>query len=181
MNQRVPALFIIGFLANIFFFNLVKAQDEVELSGDLLRIALPAMALGLTYANDDQDGRCRFYKTLLATATITYGLKLTVEKQPPNDNGESSFPSGHASIAFASAAFMERRYGLQYGLPAYLVAGYVGYSRVASDNHYVEDVLAGAAIGICTAYYFTIIPDSAIQIIPTFSRYNYGLQAILRW
>jgi len=181
LNQRVLILFVIGFWANLLFFNLVEAQDKVELSGDLLRIALPVMALGMTYAHDDQDGRYRFYKTLLATAAITYGLKLTVAKKPPDGNGESSFPSGHASIAFAGAAFMERRYGWQYGLPAYIAAGYVGYTRVVSDNHYVEDVLAGAAIGVCTAYYFTISQDNVIQVVPTFSRHGCGLQMRLTW
>ena len=46
-----------------------------------------------------------------------------------------------------AATFIQQRYGWQYGLPAYVAASYVGYTRVASDQHYLEDVLAGAAIG----------------------------------
>jgi len=77
-----------------------------------------------------------------------------VKKKRPNGGGKS-FPSGHTSSAFQGASFVHQRYGLKYALPAYLGAAYVGYSRVKSDNHHVEDVIAGAALGIVTNLYFT--------------------------
>ena len=33
-------------------------------------------------------------------------------------------------------------------MPAFLLAGFVGYSRVKSLNHFADDVLAGASIDI---------------------------------
>lgn len=36
-----------------------------------------------------------------------------------------------------------------------MAATYVGYSRVASDNHYTHDVVAGAAVGIASSYFLT--------------------------
>ncbi len=43
---------------------------------------------------------------------------------------------------------MRKRYGWDYGIPAYAAASFVGYSRVESGKHYAHDVVAGAAIGI---------------------------------
>lgn len=66
--------------------------------------------------------------------------------RPNGDN--HSFPSGHATISFASVEFMRKRYGWEYGLPAYALATFVAYSRVAAGRHYAIDVLGGAVTGI---------------------------------
>ena len=50
-------------------------------------------------------------------------------------------------IAFSGATFLQKRYGWSYGLPAYALATFVGYSRVAADRHHWWDCAAGAAIG----------------------------------
>ena len=47
---------------------------------------------------------------------------------------------------------MRKRYGWEYGVPAYIFASFVGYSRVRAHEHYFRDVAAGAAIGIATTY-----------------------------
>ena len=66
-----------------------------------------------------------------------------------------SFPSGHSSVSFASAAFLQRRYGWKVGAPAYAVAAYVGWGRVFAKKHHIWDVVAGGAIGAGCAYIFT--------------------------
>ena len=50
---------------------------------------------------------------------------------------------------------MRERYGWGYGVPAYALASFVGYSRVESRQHYAPDVIAGAAIGILSSCLFT--------------------------
>ena len=103
---------------------------------------------------DDSEGRMQFYKSFAANLVVTYGLKYTVDKKRPN-GADNSFPSGHTSATFQGASFIHRRYGLRYAIPAYVGASFVGYSRVESDNHYVEDVIAGAVIGMASSFYFT--------------------------
>ena len=50
---------------------------------------------------------------------------------------------------------MRKRYGWEYGVPAYAAATFVGYSRVESKQHFTKDVVAGAGIGILSSYIFT--------------------------
>ena len=50
---------------------------------------------------------------------------------------------------------MRKRYGWEYGIPAYAAASFVAYSRVEAREHYPRDVIAGASIGIVSSYIFT--------------------------
>ena len=104
-------------------------------------------------------------KSLISSQIITHSLKYSVNKKRPNGRGSRSFPSGHTSVAFTAAGFMHKRYGFSYGLPAYLAASFVGYSRVESKNHYPDDVYAGALIGIVSAFYFTE-PNPNYRLLP---------------
>ena len=87
---------------------------------------------------------------MLDAAVVNLGytelLKLAVGRERPNGQDEKSFPSGHTS-KLALAAVAERHYGWKLGIPAYLVAGLVGASRIQQDKHYLSDVVAGAALG----------------------------------
>jgi membrane-associated phospholipid phosphatase len=74
-------------------------------------------------------------------------LKVAVGRERPNGQDEKSFPSGHASNAFALAAVVERHYGWKAGIPAYALASAVGVSRLQRNKHYLSDVLAGATLG----------------------------------
>ena len=63
---------------------------------------------------------------------VMHSLKRITNKERPN-GGDYSFPSGHTSAAFTGAGFIEKRYGLKVGIPAYILASYVGWSRVYSN------------------------------------------------
>jgi membrane-associated phospholipid phosphatase len=58
-------------------------------------------------------------------------------------------------MSFSSAEFIYKRYGWEYGLPAYAVAIFITSSRIEADQHYPIDVIGGAAIGIVSSYLFT--------------------------
>ncbi|HAM71880.1 MAG TPA: PAP2 family protein [Verrucomicrobiales bacterium] len=131
-----------------------RGAGATELSGDVLQFALPAAALGLTAWYEDRTGAIEFAESAAATLAVTYTLKYTVSERRPN-GGAHSFPSGHTSISFASAEFMRKRYGWEYGVPAYAAATWVAYSRVASRQHHTYDVVAGGAIGILSSYLLT--------------------------
>lgn len=151
-----------------------EEQREVGRAGDTLQYVIPVAALAMTFLLDREDGRPGFlglnldgddflhlndsprHDLALALGRsffITQGLKFAVNEKRPN-GGSHSFPSGHTSFAFTGAEFIRKEYGWKWGIPAYLLAGYVGYSRVESNAHYTHDVLAGALIGILSNHDF---------------------------
>ncbi|PKH88680.1 phosphatase PAP2 family protein [Colwellia sp. Bg11-28] len=153
----------------------VLAKSSLEKSGDIIHLLLPATALGATLViEDDYEGSWQLIKTGVVSRVAVEGLKYGVDKDRPDDSGDDSFPSGHTADSFAAATFIQQRYGWKWGIPAYIGATFVGYSRVESDKHYLEDVLAGAAIGIISGLYFTE-PYSGITISPTAKSGHYGI------
>lgn len=155
------------------------AKDLLETTGDLLLVAIPAAAYATTFRIDDQEGREQFHYAFLTNAGITYGLKYAIDKKRPNGE-DHSFPSGHTSATFQGAAFLHKRYGFAYAWPAYAGAVITGYSRVQTDHHYVEDVLAGAVIGTLSSFLLTTT-YKGVDIRPVISDDSYGMQFMTRW
>lgn len=83
----------------------------------------------------------------IVNTVLTQGIKVAVNRQRP-DGSHLSFPSGHTSSTFTTATVLERRFGWKIGVPAYAAAAFVGGSRLQENQHYLSDVLFGAAIGI---------------------------------
>lgn len=65
---------------------------------------------------------------------------------------EFSFPSGHTSSSFAAAAVFYRHLPKKLGLPAVILAGLIGFSRLYVGVHYPTDVIAGVLMGILLSY-----------------------------
>ena len=62
-----------------------------------------------------------------------------------------SFPSGDASLAIAMAASLSMVYPKLWPL-WWALATIVGLERIAENAHYPSDVVAGAALGVASAY-----------------------------
>ena len=99
--------------------------------------------------------------SIIASGLITEPLKYTVGRSRPYSNkgaydfhpfsGADSFPSGHATEAFAVATVITEHYPfLWVKISSYGLASAVGYARMNSRAHWASDVLAGAAIGTFT-------------------------------
>jgi len=157
----------------------VQADDRLKNAGDVLTIALPATAAGLTLGFKDGQGTLQLGSSAALALGLNYGLKYTVDAQRPNGE-DHSFPSTHATVSFMSAEFMRKRYGWEYGIPAYLAASLVAYSRVQADEHYTRDVLAGAAIGIGSSYLFAR-PYKGWQMQPDVGQGYYGIRLSRNW
>jgi len=82
----------------------------------------------------------------IINTAITQAIKVAVDRTRP-DGSSFSFPSGHTSSAFATAAVLHRHFGWKVGAPAYAAAAYIGSSRLSENKHYLSDVIFGAAIG----------------------------------
>jgi membrane-associated phospholipid phosphatase len=122
--------------------------------------------------SDDYKILFLFQKSLIYTHTLTEIVKNLVKRERPNGYDNRSFFSGHTSTAFAASTFLYLElkdfyrtwsvtrnddllntvfnvssFGLLYGW-----AGYVGYSRMRDNKHYLSDVLLGAAAGTAVSY-----------------------------
>jgi membrane-associated phospholipid phosphatase len=87
----------------------------------------------------------------LVTQALTYGIKYAAQRDRPT--GECcAFPSGHASVTFATAAVLERHFGYRGSWPMFLIAGYVSASRITDNRHFMSDVLFGAALGMASGW-----------------------------
>ncbi|MCH5240289.1 MAG: phosphatase PAP2 family protein [Muribaculaceae bacterium] len=160
-------------------FNPSKSQKGVRISTDVFALLLPAAGLTLTLCEKDWKGLLQGFETAAATASLTLLLKYTVKEQRPDFSNNHSFPSGHAAVTFASAAYLQRRYGWSWGAPAYVIATYVGWGRCFAKKHYWYDVLAGAAIGAGSAYIFTrpFVKKHDVKISPVTDGENIGIYA----
>ena len=93
------------------------------------------------------DGRSyRVGDALLTSVAISEGLKRLTREPRPDGSNHESFPSGHATAAFATATMMAQYHPREAAL-WFAGATAIGYSRVALRRHHWYDVVAGAALG----------------------------------
>jgi undecaprenyl-diphosphatase len=142
-------------------------QQNISKSVYPLAVATPVSMFAVGFFTKDKKLQQQSYKvvgSLLINTAITQAMKYSINRQRPYDayptiinpytiEKDASFPSGHTSTAFALATSMSIQYKKWYVVvPAFAWAGSVGYSRMYLGEHYPTDVLAGAAIGIGSAY-----------------------------
>lgn len=187
MRVYIMSLFIVLFafgFPNVSYaqndvFTPSSSQKGIRVSTDVLVIAMPVATLAGVIIEKDWKGLVQGCYTAAATAGATLILKYSIKEQRPDFSNYHSFPSGHTAISFATAAFLQRRYGWAFGAPAYALASYVGFGRVYSKKHHWWDVLAGAAIGAGSAYIFTRpwAQEHNLQISPVADESSIGLYA----
>jgi hypothetical protein len=124
-----------------------------------LSVLMIAGGAGIHDATLRGAGRDSFESELLAAGIVTPLLKRAFGRARPNQNEGSdsfhplnghfeSFPSGHATNAFAFATAIAGHYdGWVMPTIVYTIASGVAVSRVNDHVHFPSDVLAGALIG----------------------------------
>ncbi len=106
----------------------------------------------------------------IVSGALTQALKVTIARARPRGTARHSFPSGHTSATFATAAVLQQRFGWRVGIPAYAAAAYVGISRVSEDEHYFSDVIFGAAVGIASARTVDLGRKARLRMSPYIAR-----------
>ena len=158
-----------------FMHSYSKKRDE---AADLLLVATMATPAALAFTDKDEWLTCgvMYAETLLIANGVKELTKLAVNRTRPymyydagtfpkddvkDGDWANSFPSGHSTMAFASATFTSYTFckyfpDSAWRIPvvagSYAMAGGVAVLRLSSGNHFMSDVLAGAAIGTLTGF-----------------------------
>lgn len=165
-KYQIKTLFLF-FLLSISLISQAAIKEpeptkDFEGLGDALQYVPTIAGYTVSLFKKDLEGAKQLTRSTLVTAGFTEGIKEATKNtawgERPN-GGTKSFPSGHTSLACSGAAFLNERYGWQYGVPALAVAGVVAASRVESDKHHVRDVLAGCALAFIVNEFFVIRPE----------------------
>jgi membrane-associated phospholipid phosphatase len=152
---------------------------DFEDVGDIGQYVLPISAALLTLKDLDLKSSVQFGEEFSLTMGTVFVLKPLINDKRPNQ-GKWSFPSGHTASAFTGATFIQKKYGWKYGLPAYVAACGVGYSRVHARKHWMRDVCAGASIAIASNLLFNQ-PGEKMVIAPFFDGDSGGFALKMSW
>ena len=143
---------------------------------------LALWSLGAPLAEGDKKGALQAAGSIGSAEALAQALKYTVKERRPDGSDRRSFPSGHTSMAFAAAASILERRGPEEGIPAMLLAGFVGVSRVEAKKHHWQDVAAGAAIGTAAGLLLTHpLKDKQVALVPWGDTHGGGAVLAMRF
>lgn len=163
---------------NIMLFaqrNRSSTSDFIEHDfGDPFGSGLyPGIIIGSTYLigciwKQDHPKRMAMLaaKSIIISGATTFIIKSVAERYRPYQGGDpehwlgpkgmfsyDSYPSGHTTVAFATATTIALEYAHPLIIPilAYSLATLTAYGRINGNFHWGSDVLMGAAIGYFTS------------------------------
>jgi membrane-associated phospholipid phosphatase len=182
MTMKFRQLLIALLLASAVNPSAYAASENTwEDISDVGVISLIGTALLLPAARDDWEGLRQAAYSIGTAEGVTLIGKALVDEERPDNSDDDSFPSGHTANAFASATTLYRRYGWQTGLPAYAVATLTGVARERARKHHWYDVVAGAAIGGVSGWFFTDAFNDKVQMVPWIDSKGGGVVVSMRW
>lgn len=115
----------------------------------------------------------------LLMGTIVNSIKHITHERRPDNTAYNSFPSGHTATAFMGVELFRLEYGNKWGIPAYSIAAAIGFLRLHNERHWLNDVIAGAGVGIlsakfgywmlpCTRRWLHLKSDKQLTVMPQY-------------
>lgn len=143
------------------------AKDSHVKIDDYLQYAPMVVAYGTYFAGWKGQHNFLDRTVLLAMTAATMTAVVNIAKplfkeQRPDSGARNSFPSGHTATAFMGAEFLWQEYRTSHawlGYTGYAMAAITGYLRMHNERHWVNDVVAGAAVGmLSTKFAYWLYP-----------------------
>ena len=134
----------------------LRADDHYIHADDYVQYLPLAAHLGLGSIGVKSRHNFKERFVVDATAYLSMGIlvnatKYAVGEQRPDSRARNSFPSGHTATVFMGAELTRMEYGTGIGIGAYALATGVAFLRLYNNRHWLNDVVAGAGIGILSA------------------------------
>lgn len=147
-------------------------------------IGLGTLGVGLLYSRDYEiDAGEAHLEALVASLVYTHALKVMFYRDRPDHSDRFSFPSGHTSMSFTTAASLMDFYGPVAGIPALGLGIFSATSRLADNKHWFSDTVFGAALGYAIGHAYSLHHQkqdtpSQVTVFPYFeTREDFGLVA----
>ena len=144
--------------ANLFARSEVySAGDEKRMKIDYYTAFAPAVAVyalnaaGVKGKNNFLDRTMIYAMSSAICNTLVFSGKNLTHVLRPDSSQNVSFPSGHTAQAFVSAEFMRQEFkgtNTLLAISGYAAAVATGYLRMYHNRHWLNDVVAGAGVGI---------------------------------
>lgn len=162
----------------LLFHAATATAGQRELPADIVTAILPLTTYAIAHYKDDDEGENQFLRSTAASLVLNTTLRVAFNQTRLGERPNGSpygFPSGHVAFVTSSAAFLQDRYGWEYGVPAYAVVAYVAHVRVDTDHHRWRDVIAAAALSIGVSKLF-VTPENATYLAPVIGPDFLGLR-----
>lgn len=189
----------------VFMTQYNKPMDYISTALEITSLAMPLVCF-MAPGEDHLEIGIQYAETMAVAVGLRFLFKGTVERARPymyfegapekeiaNGDWNKSFMSGHSILTFASAGFTTftfLRYcpDSEWTVPVLCttwgIAVTTGILRVTSGNHYVTDVLAGAATGTAvgflipllnTLWFEPALKNTPVEVLPN------GVAVKLKW
>lgn len=183
MSKARRYLAIVAVIFSLLNTAAVARGGDTSLAGDIITGVLPASAFALAFFKGDTEGEKQWLRNVIANQMLASGARLAFNQtswgERPNGH-QYGFPSGHVAFVASGAAFLQERYGWQYGVPAWLLTGFVAYNRVNNDHHHWRDVIASGALAYGVGKLF-VTPEIAVNMAPVIGPDFIGMRFGRSW
>ena len=173
---------------------IFRAVEEVGNVKSVRPAALMLFLGSLASGNERfQDAAFTSLEAVVLSNLMTSVLKSAIGRARPYQesdplsfdpfSGNTSFPSGHSTTAFALVTPWLLYYPHPVTVGLMVVGAGTALSRVASDFHWVSDVVAGSTIGFATAYILTqahLNRSESLRVSPIITEDGAGISVALR-
>ena len=159
------------------------ANDADLIATDIAMVGISLTGIAHAYFTDDREGEKQWLRNTIANQLLTsvarVGFNYTSWGERPDGSGYG-FPSGHVAFAGSGASFLQERYGWKYGVPAYMLTGYLAYVRVEHGIHHPRDVVVAALLAYGVGKLF-VTPVDATHLAPVIGPDFMGLRWQRSW
>jgi undecaprenyl-diphosphatase len=137
-----------GFYLCVLVLVIMALRQSTRIAA-ICGFVAPCLAMGINFLIGLVYNRPRPF--------VTYHVHLLLPHDP-----DASFPSDHTAVAVAIAVSLWF-YNRKVGLPMFILAFLIGFSRIYVGHHYPTDVLGGMVVGALSAFIINKVGNKLLK------------------